>query len=338
LVELFAEWFGEQPHPHKVIIAGNHDSVLQAMGEAVVREVFTRHCTSGHVAYLEHQHASVGQLRVFGSPFGNWGSHNNGFFSRESDWSQLPREGTHIVITHLPPILPLESGRYREDKKITDALHRCGALLQVGGHCHWAHGLYHSRYGTPCVVASVCDSDWKSPKQLGLPRGDKSDLERGGYDLFFPVIVADLAVPPPPSDAEWMMDEGVQIAGAKPALLFFGPPTDPEVVGRLTPALSKRFVVHHFEDAAEAINFLQSEGSPVLAACIAKLGSKGNLGANVMGALRQAKQGHKTFLVVHSATACASPETQDALRRELMVDLFVNQESEAVLLKSLGFE
>jgi len=157
--------------------------------------------------------------------------------------------------------------------------------------------------------------------------------------FFFPVIVADLAVPPPPSDAEWIMDEGVvQIAGAKPALLFFGPPTDPEVVDRLTPVLSKRFVVHHFEDAAEAINFLRSEGSPVLAACIAKLGSKGNLGANVMGALRQAKRGQKTFLIVHSSTACASPDTQDALRRELLVDLFVDQESEAVLLKSLGFE
>jgi hypothetical protein len=50
------------------------------------------------VVYLEHQTASVGQLKVFGSPFGNWGSHNNAFSIGERDYAGIEK-GTHIVVT-----------------------------------------------------------------------------------------------------------------------------------------------------------------------------------------------------------------------------------------------
>lgn len=31
LVERFLKWLGEQPHPHKVFIGGNHDWVLEGL-------------------------------------------------------------------------------------------------------------------------------------------------------------------------------------------------------------------------------------------------------------------------------------------------------------------
>jgi hypothetical protein len=52
----------------------------------------------GNVVYLDHQTASVGQLKVFGSPYGNWGSHNNAFSIGERDYHDIEK-GTHIVIT-----------------------------------------------------------------------------------------------------------------------------------------------------------------------------------------------------------------------------------------------
>lgn len=43
----FAKWFGAQPHPHKVLIAGNHDWVMQAMGAAEVQKVLDKFSTPG---------------------------------------------------------------------------------------------------------------------------------------------------------------------------------------------------------------------------------------------------------------------------------------------------
>jgi predicted phosphodiesterase len=34
----FAEWFCSRPHPHKVLIAGNHDGAMEAIGAKRIRE------------------------------------------------------------------------------------------------------------------------------------------------------------------------------------------------------------------------------------------------------------------------------------------------------------
>ncbi len=50
LVHEFARWFGAQPHPFKVLIGGNHDKVLEALGAQAVRDILNEHCKVGTVA------------------------------------------------------------------------------------------------------------------------------------------------------------------------------------------------------------------------------------------------------------------------------------------------
>eukprot|EP01125_Pyxidicula_operculata_P018373 TRINITY_DN6522_c0_g1_i2.p1 TRINITY_DN6522_c0_g1~~TRINITY_DN6522_c0_g1_i2.p1 ORF type:complete len:402 (-),score=63.12 TRINITY_DN6522_c0_g1_i2:66-1271(-) len=291
----FASWFGNLPHPNKVVIAGNHDWALQGLGKEEVNQILTKHNKEGNVVYLEHEETKIGPVKIFGSPYGHWGSHNDAFMNTSDEIFGAISKDTHIVITHMPPVLPKQKG-YREDKFICEQMGKSGTLLSISGHCHWAHGLYFSSKNTPCIVASVCDSHWISPSDLyksGVPRDDAYDLQRGGYNLHFPIIVCDLNIPGGPpqkgstfttpktannfsssEDLSRSMEEHEEITLTKPRLLFFGPSTDPDAVKRLTPKLADHFIVDHFDDASEAISSIE-EMKQGYSVCIAKLGSTG---------------------------------------------------------------
>src|ERR1700734_3849634 len=55
----FNEWLGELPHPHKVVIPGNHDSLL-------LRETGRNQITNAHL--LINSGVEVEGLRIWGSP------------------------------------------------------------------------------------------------------------------------------------------------------------------------------------------------------------------------------------------------------------------------------
>lgn len=39
----------------------------------------------GSVTYLEHEEASVGSFKIFGSPYAHWGGHNDAFMCTEDN-------------------------------------------------------------------------------------------------------------------------------------------------------------------------------------------------------------------------------------------------------------
>ena len=384
LVERFAAWLGAQPHPHKVVIGGNHDLVLAGLGAATVRAMLSN-ASGGTAMYLEHESAALdgGALRVFGSPRASWGSKNNAFLTAAPDWTAVRNE-THIVVTHMPPILPSGGRTLEEDTAVAKALHRAGALLHVGGHCHWAHGLYHSSSGVPSVVASVSGS-WEfgrglRPGPSGV-RGDRQgDARFGGYNLENPPIVCDIKVPggPPRPDARWAVEGALALpqsvapsipvvtaheveileagtspkapAGGRPRLLLFCPPHDSATRVRLEHALADAYDVCHFNYAADAIEAISatvggdtSAGggatsstlvAVAFAACVVKLGTRGNSGVDVLKALRSHALGagcvsRDPLLVVHSATAVGHHATAAFLRDELGVAAVVGHSNEA---------
>lgn len=199
LFKRFAAWLGAQPHFHKVLIGGNHDLVIQGLGATRVQQILTETASLGTPpVYLEHEAATVGGLRVFGSPFAHYGGINNAFLVREDrDFLDMP-VGCDIVVTHMPCLLPRRGGGTDvAQPALCSALLRTGASLHVSGHCHWAHGLYHTGR-VPCVVASVCDSHWRKPPDLEAAsgmRGDPADAVDGGYNVgLFPIVV-DVKVP-----------------------------------------------------------------------------------------------------------------------------------------------
>jgi len=204
-------------------------------------------------------------------------------------------------------------------------------------------------------------------KMGGKSRGDTADYLRGGYEMYFPIMVCDLEIPPPPTGSVWVTDyfnknpnvgkllttttsTTTTIATIptttttttttkttqKPLLLFFGPPTDPKLVNRLVPILSEYFTVHHYDDASEAIEGI-SEYNYV--ACVAKLGSKGNLGIDVVKTLRQKERENlstiKSCIIIHSTTAVDSNSTTKYLYDELGIDLLVDYRNEQKLVQKL---
>eukprot|EP00927_Polykrikos_kofoidii_P037365 TRINITY_DN31510_c0_g3_i1.p1 TRINITY_DN31510_c0_g3~~TRINITY_DN31510_c0_g3_i1.p1 ORF type:complete len:494 (-),score=59.00 TRINITY_DN31510_c0_g3_i1:282-1712(-) len=356
LLESFARWLGEQPFRHKVMVAGNHDLVLQGLGKQRVQEIIDGEARHGRAVYLEHETVTLGGMRVFGSPFGHWSSQNNAFAASDDyDYTDLP-EGLDIVITHGPALLPGRRGAIREtNPQLISALRRVGARLHVCGHCHWAHGLYHTAGATdggsiPSVLASVCDSHWLFTKNFasadGL-RGDPLDHWYGGYNLVQPAIVCDLRLP---CGRQTLETDGqavpthlssrlcAQLADdqddpyGRPALLFFGPPNDPAFVKQILPPLRKLFDVTHVDAAADGVQAVQERS---YVACVAKLGTKGNLGSDVIAELRRV-QGFSPFVVIHSATASTNASMREKLNEAFKIDLFAAHGEEEDLLSALA--
>lgn len=333
LFERFAKWLGVQTYMYKILVGGNHDLVLQRMGRERVQEVLNGYNTHGEVVYLQHETVCAGGINIFGSPFAHWGGKNDAFFSDRVDYSDVPA-WTDIVVTHMPAILPGERGRNDEDHQLTDALHRVGAQLHVSGHCHWAHGIYYSCRGTasiPCVVASVCDSEWLPARALTSvdgARGDPMDKKKGGYNVVQPGIVVDIQLPQGrPAVLDELQRVGTssteelqrslsephlddESVSGKPAILFFGPPNDPMLVKGLLPKLRETYDVEWVDCAASGI---QAVHSRPYGALVSKLGTQGNLGVDIISALRKT-QGSAPMVIVHSTTACADTEMCNALR------------------------
>jgi len=194
----------------------------------------------------------------------------------------------------------------------------------------------------PCVVVSVCDSEWLTPtmvKQSRTHRGDSDgDLCYGGYDIVNLPVVCDLAIPggPPIAEDHWILKSGrkqltlsAEIAcipdKQKPSIIFFGPTTDPGTVERLMPLMTKYYTVDHFEDVAEAIEEVKKRDVPYTV-CISKLGTKKNLGLYLMEAIKE-KVGKETYIILHSATAMNNPETVEYFKSK-GVSLFVDHDRE----------
>ena len=61
-IEAFGAWLAARPHPHKVVIAGNHDWLFQREPQAAVEAL-------GTATYLQDSGVTIGGLRFWGSPW-----------------------------------------------------------------------------------------------------------------------------------------------------------------------------------------------------------------------------------------------------------------------------
>lgn len=98
-LEQVARWLRAQPHPHKVIIAGNHDFAFQRE-RAAARALFHG------LTYLEDDEVTVAGLRLWGSPwqpwFHDWAFNLHRGAEIDAKWKLIP-EGIDVLITHGPP-------------------------------------------------------------------------------------------------------------------------------------------------------------------------------------------------------------------------------------------
>lgn len=145
------DWLNEQPHQHKVVIAGNHDLILdQEFVKAFPDRELDKFGKAfadlrwGNIIYLRHQLVKVrvrdGCLNIFGSPWtprcGNFAFQ---YEAGDNIWKDNLPDDVDILLTHGPPLFHLDSGG-KGCPHLLDELWRIRPRLVVYGHIHHGRG------------------------------------------------------------------------------------------------------------------------------------------------------------------------------------------------------
>jgi Calcineurin-like phosphoesterase len=145
------DWLQSLPHAHKIVVAGNHDVLLdEAFAEKFPhRAVGTDGKTNsdldwGDIIYLENSltlptHGGR-ELKVFGSPqtpeLGVWAFQ---YPAIRDVWTDRIPEETEVVVVHGPPVLHGDVDK-KGDGYLLRELRRVKPRLVVCGHVHDGHG------------------------------------------------------------------------------------------------------------------------------------------------------------------------------------------------------
>jgi predicted phosphodiesterase len=144
------DWVNAQPHRHKIVIAGNHDLILDEVfvkshPDRELDKVGKSRCDLrwGSVEYLQNASVEVvcnGRiLNIFGSPTrpkcGNFAFQYN---PDEDDWTNTIPDGTNILLTHGPPAVHFDEGKGCEH--LLKEIWRARPDLLVFGHIHDGRG------------------------------------------------------------------------------------------------------------------------------------------------------------------------------------------------------
>lgn len=155
-------WFSEQPHRHKILIAGNHDWCLQ--DEPADAEVLIK-----NAIYLRDSGTEIEGLKFWGSPwtpvFFDWAFNLSRGPAIAERWGQIPSD-TDVLITHGPPagILDLVITETHSLSvgcdDLTRELERLRLKMHVFGHIHESHGKQRL---DDClfVNASTCNGSFR---------------------------------------------------------------------------------------------------------------------------------------------------------------------------------
>ena len=96
----FLSWFNALSHPHKVLIAGNHDFLFERDPQRAA------YLIPSTVHYLEGRSTTIEGLKIWGGPwqprFFDWAFNVDRGDPLKRIWKRIP-DDTDIVVTHGPP-------------------------------------------------------------------------------------------------------------------------------------------------------------------------------------------------------------------------------------------
>ncbi len=170
----FKIWFDKQPHPYKVLIAGNHDRLL-ATNPMIGQKLFT------NVYYLQDSGIEIEGKQFWGSP---WTPAFEGmregltFYTNTDDevkkiWDKVP-DKLDVLITHGPPKGFLDKtfdGRSVGDQILLEKVTRVKPKFHIFGHIHEGYGIHEDSLGTSFVNCCVVNPRYdvtNSPIELHL--------------------------------------------------------------------------------------------------------------------------------------------------------------------------
>jgi Icc-related predicted phosphoesterase len=159
-VEDFNTFLGTLPHPHKIVIAGNHDFCFEDY-RMDCEDVLT------NSIYLQDQEVIIDGVKYYGSPwqpwFYDWAFNLERGPEIRAKWDLIP-EDTDVLITHGPPFGIGDLTTRGENTGCQDLLkvvERIKPAVHIFGHIHEGFGISYNEV-TTFINASTCD-------QLYLP-------------------------------------------------------------------------------------------------------------------------------------------------------------------------
>lgn len=150
------DWLDALPHEHKVLVAGNHDSLFQHFAKLIRKRI------PKTVTYLEDSGTTIDGLKFWGSPWTPgypWMAFTyRAIEGRETRWSSVP-DNTDVLVTHGPPRGIFDrnnSGQHIGDQALLDRVSIVRPKLHLFGHVHDQNGrMQHD--GTTFVNAAIGD-------------------------------------------------------------------------------------------------------------------------------------------------------------------------------------
>lgn len=162
------KWLGSLNHPHKVLIAGNHDF----FAEKSFREARFYAEFEG-INFLQDSGVNIEGLNIWGSPwqpeFFDWAFNLPRGKALADVWALIP-DNTDILVTHGPPYGWRDKTIRGDYVGCVDLLQRCASLenmkLHVFGHIHEGYGVsgpLNNAVANPlyAVNASICTLDYQ---------------------------------------------------------------------------------------------------------------------------------------------------------------------------------
>ncbi|XP_068212745.1 metallophosphoesterase MPPED2 isoform X2 [Palaemon carinicauda] len=159
----FNEWLGTLPHRYKIVIAGNHELLLDWEASAVTKVASPDEVLTNATAYLQGSGTSVFGIKLYGCP---WTPiyHIMAFNVERGSplrkkWAAIPND-VDVLMTHGPPLGRCDLSHRNKRSGCVDLLKtvqsRVKPKYHIFGHIHEGHGISYD--GTTTYInASTCD-------------------------------------------------------------------------------------------------------------------------------------------------------------------------------------
>ena len=151
--DLFMNWFSKQNAKHKVLVAGNHDFVLQQTD----RRNWLLANNYG-VTYLEDSFINIDGIGIYGSPwspvFGMWAFMKHRNAELDEVWQKVPTDGSvDLLVTHTPRYGRFDvsvRGNYNVGcEMLANRINDIHPKVHVFGHIHECGGMIKEETEVP---------------------------------------------------------------------------------------------------------------------------------------------------------------------------------------------
>jgi len=151
--DLFMNWYSKQNAMHKVLVAGNHDFVLQQTD----RRNWLLANNYG-VIYLEDSFININGIGIYGSPwspvFGMWAFMKQRNAELDEVWQKVPTDGSvDLLVTHTPRYGRFDvsvRGNYNVGcEMLANRINDIHPKVHVFGHIHECGGMIKEETEVP---------------------------------------------------------------------------------------------------------------------------------------------------------------------------------------------